>query len=199
MNQKPIAARIAAKVNTTNKDGCHLWTGSVMRANGYPQISAVSPRTGKRTMRNVHVCVFELANDMPVPEGMVVCHAIGCCKTCVNPAHLRLGTHRDNAMDRIAEGRASKRLRKAEVIEIVALNRRYGMSAADLANRFRMDPSVTRRILRGEAWGSVTGIERHRGVGGRRRKSDVVQLPVAPKVATYGYARHLMNAGGYNL
>jgi hypothetical protein len=64
-----------------------------------------------------------------------------------------------------------------------------------LANRFRVDPSVTRRILRGESWSALTKIERHRGVGGRRRKGDVIRFPLAPKVATYAYARFAVEKG----
>jgi hypothetical protein len=195
VEQKTIAARIAAKVDTSaGPDACHLWTGSVMKANGYPQISTISPKTGKRTMRNVHVVAFELANG-PIPDGQIVLHARGCGKRCCRPDHLRLGTHAENAKDKIAEGRANKRLRKAEVIEIVALHQRYRVSSAELATRFGVDPSVTRRILRGESWSATTKIERHRGVGGRRRKSEVIRVPVPPKFATYAYAKFTVYGG----
>jgi hypothetical protein len=168
---KTLAERLAAKVDTSGgPDACHPWTGSVMQANGYGQISAISPKTGRRTMRNTHVVAFELANG-PVPAGKRVLHARGCCKTCCRPDHLRAGTQSENMGDAKAEGRLGRRLTKAEVLEIVMLHQRDGVSAAALAHRYRVDPVTTRKILRGDTWSSVTGIARHRLKGGRPRKS----------------------------
>lgn len=43
----------------------------------------------------------------PVPRGSFICHS--CDNTrCVNPAHLFLGTARDNTADMIAKGRGSE-------------------------------------------------------------------------------------------
>jgi transposase-like protein len=182
---KPLAERLAANVDTSaGPDACHPWTGSVMQANGYGQISAISPKTGRRTMRNTHVVAFELAHG-PVPAGKRVLHARGCCKTCCNPAHLRAGTQAENMEDAKAERRLGRRLTKAEVLEIVMLHQRDGVSAAALAHRFHVDPATTRKILRGETWGTLTGIERHRLVGGRPRKAAPAptnsQIIVPPK------------------
>jgi hypothetical protein len=182
---KPLAERLAAKVDTSaGPDACHPWTGSVMQASGYGQVSAVSARTGKRTMRTVHTVAFELAHG-PVPAGKIVLHALKCCKTCANPAHLRAGTHVENMGDAKAEGRLGRRLTKAEVLEIVMLHQRDGVSAAALAHRFHVDPVTTRKILRGDTWGKLTGIERHRLVGGRPRKAapapTASQIIVPPK------------------
>jgi len=41
---------------------------------------------------------------LEIPKGMQVCHTCD-YRTCCNPAHLFLGTAKDNAQDRIAKGR----------------------------------------------------------------------------------------------
>jgi transposase-like protein len=177
---KTLAERLAAKVDTSGgPDACHLWTGSVMQANGYPQISAVSPKTGRRTMRNVHVVAFELAHG-PVPAGKRVLHARGCSKTCCRPDHLRAGTQSENMEDAKAEKRLGRRLTKAEVLEIVMLHQRDGVSAAALAHKFKVDPATTRKLLRGDTHSKTTGIKRHRLFGGRPRKA--AQVPVRSEI-----------------
>lgn len=166
---KTLAERLAAMVDTSaGIDACHPFTGSTMQANGYGQITAPSPITGKASKRNSHVVAWEVANGVPVPAGKIVLHAKGCCKTCCNARHLRIGTHAENAADAVAEGHTGKRLSKATILEIVMLHQQHGVSAAALAHRFQLDPSTTRRILRGQSHSGLTGIERHRGTGGRK-------------------------------
>jgi transposase-like protein len=177
---KPLAERFAAKVDTSaGPDACHPWTGSTMQASGYGQVSAVSARTGKRTMRTAHTVAFELAHG-PVPEGKRVLHSRGCNKRCCNPAHLRAGTQKENMADAVAEKRMGRRLTKTEVLGIVALHEKYGASAADLARSFGVDPVTTRKILRGATYSALTGIERHRLTGGRPRK--VATAPVNSEI-----------------
>lgn len=167
-NPRPIAERHAAM---TDRSGglfvCWPWKGSVKDANGYGQIYGVNPRTGKTTMRSAHVVAWEVANGRRVPKGKFVLHARGCCKTCQNPAHLRLGTHAENMADAKAEGHVGRRLTKAQVLDVVMLHYQHGVSQAALAHRFAVDHSAIRRILRGQSHSKLTGIEPHTLKGGR--------------------------------
>jgi hypothetical protein len=81
---------------TKDQNGCWLWTGA-FHTDGYGQI-----RLNGKTLR-VHRLAWEEVNG-PIPEGMAVCHTCdipGCC----NPAHLFLGTQRENIADMRAKGR----------------------------------------------------------------------------------------------
>lgn len=55
-------------------------------------------------MGSPHRLAWSLANNAEVPVGAVVMHV---CDNppCCNPAHLRVGTHRDNVLDKFAKGR----------------------------------------------------------------------------------------------
>ena len=55
-------------------------------------------------MRSLHRIAWEAHNAEPIPEGMIVMHT---CDNppCCNPAHLVLGTPKDNTHDAISKGR----------------------------------------------------------------------------------------------
>ena len=86
-----IAAHVAPGVN-----GCVEWTGHVDRK-GYGRVSI----EGRQVF--AHRVAWELAHG-PIPDGLCVLHH---CDNppCCNPAHLFLGTIRDNNLDMSAKGR----------------------------------------------------------------------------------------------
>jgi len=76
--------------------GCWLWTGSINK-DGYGQV-----RIDKQTLK-VHRLAWEEVNG-PIPDGLRVCHHCD-VPACCNPAHLFIGTQRDNVTDMINKGR----------------------------------------------------------------------------------------------
>lgn len=84
-------------VNKT--DGCWLWTGMKNR-NGYGMIN----NRPSKTRNLAHRVSWETANQIPIPDGMFVCHH---CDTpaCVRPDHLFIGTKEDNSADCSMKGR----------------------------------------------------------------------------------------------
>ena len=77
--------------------GCWIWMGFVASKNGYGQYN----REGKTLL--AHRVAFEFKNGV-IPKGLHVRHRCN-MQTCVNPAHLLLGTHTDNMADRRAAGK----------------------------------------------------------------------------------------------
>lgn len=91
-----LATRFEAKIEPEPNTGCWLWVASV-NACGYGTIGV----HGKSVL--AHRVAWTLYRG-EIPVGMCVLHI---CDTppCVNPAHLFLGTPRDNAVDRQKKGR----------------------------------------------------------------------------------------------
>lgn len=150
-----------------NKDGpihpvlgrCWEWTGAKIR-DGYGHITVCS-QSGKRSLKT-HRFSWELHNG-PIPDGQVVMH--GCDNpSCVNPAHLSVGTNAENIADRDQKGRTHKgelhyqtHLTEEQVREI---RRRYVPDSADsgstaLAREFGTSHQTILRIVKRVVWKHV--------------------------------------------
>jgi ribosome-binding protein aMBF1 (putative translation factor) len=106
---------------------------------------------------------WRLANGAEIPVGMSVCHH---CDNppCCNPAHLFLGSHRENMADRDAKGRqACNPGRRGETspaaklteADVLAIRRRYaggGISQAALASEYGVAQSTISKITRRVRW-----------------------------------------------
>lgn len=91
-------AAIAERCTPEPSTGCWLWTES-LGSTGYGE--CWSTRRG-RSIKASRVS-FE-AFKGTIPEGMFVCHRCD-QPSCVNPAHLWLGTQSDNMRDAMSKGR----------------------------------------------------------------------------------------------
>ena len=102
-----------------------------------------------------------------MPDGLLACHACD-QSACVNPHHIYPGTHQDNVNDAAERGRQNRsrgedagnsRLTDDDVLSIVA---RYnaGDTGRAIAADYDIAFSTVHRIMAGETWAHVTGIER---------------------------------------
>lgn len=97
----PIEDRLWAQVEIAGPDECWLWRGYLTNG-GYGQIGL------NYKSITVHRASYEVSIG-PIPAGMCVLHRCD-VRACVNPAHLFLGTHRDNTQDMVRKGRAHGQL-----------------------------------------------------------------------------------------
>lgn len=166
--KRPIATRFWAKVDKDSgfaREGmtpCWIWTGAddgrTSRGEGYGKF-----KYGEKYIRAHRVAYMITKGD--IGEGLVIMHKCDNPK-CVNPDHLKPGTHADNMADKMAKGRGSgwrryatahdantrkqSRLTREQILEICAsdkpnrqLAREYGLASAGSIRAIKTGKSYT--------------------------------------------------------
>lgn len=90
-----------------NEKGCLLWPLAVDKG-GYGKISCYFERIGKDKRRNGTIKTHRLAYLLKHGEIPNDLHILHSCDTpsCVNPDHLRVGTHQENMTERTVRGKS---------------------------------------------------------------------------------------------
>ena len=142
--------RLLSKLSFVPITGCWLWTGCVNNK-GYGQARAGgSAWLAHRLMWVLH--------GGELPPRMELLHSCD-VPSCVNPAHLSLGTHKDNMIDMSRKGRhrmpnlsgerhPAARLSARQVAEIRASQE----SSTTVGARFGVSGAHIRLIRRGGVW-----------------------------------------------
>lgn len=137
---------------------CWLWTGA-LEGKGYGHC-----RLSDGIDRRSHHVAWELRHGTRVPKGMELMHLCD-VRNCVNPEHLKIGTHAENMADcksklRHAHGVRSRhaKLTEDQVRYIRANYRKTGPSSGNgskIARELGVTPGMVHKIGRGESWKHV--------------------------------------------
>ena len=131
------------KVIPVTESGCWLWNGAVSNR-GYGNFGI-----GRKTFL-AHRTSFELFSG-PIPRPLWVLHRCD-VRSCVNPAHLFLATHKENMADMSRKGRSGKKLTRADAEELRRLYASGAYSHSGLGRLFGVNHRNVGRIVRGEMW-----------------------------------------------
>lgn len=139
-----------AKVDRSGgPDACWTWIGAVTAKWGYGCF-----QVGGGQVRGAHKVAWLLTHGDT--QGLCVLHRCD-NRVCVNPAHLFLGTKRDNAQDKLRKGRDStSSLKPDQVREIRAALTHYRRGLCkDLATQYGVDDGVISDIKLGYTYRHV--------------------------------------------
>lgn len=135
------------KIERVTESGCWIWMGSICGSNDYGYAFY-------KWQRNIAHRLAWIAYRGPIPGGLLVLHSCD-VSVCCNPAHLFLGTHRDNMRDMtsknrqaIGERQGSAKLTREQVKAI----RDDPRKQRDIARAFGVSKSLVHVIKSRQAW-----------------------------------------------
>lgn len=145
-----VQQRIENNIITIPESGCWIW-GKTIASDGYGKISI------KSKQQPAHRISYEFFNG-EIPENMMVCHKCD-NRSCVNPAHLFLGTHQDNMSDMTKkkrqahnESHGASKLTEQQVIDIYLSDK----TQLELANEYGVTRRSINYIKNGKNWRHLT-------------------------------------------
>lgn len=145
--------RFWSKVEMIPFHTCWEWIGAGRTGLGYGRIGG-GGADGK--LLQAHRVSYEIHNGQ-IPKGFEVCHSCD-NPSCVNPHHLFIGPHIDNAKDMVNKNRQAKgsangfsKLTEQEVIKIRKLLSN-GAKQYDLANQFGISQTHISEIKLRKVW-----------------------------------------------
>ena len=152
---KPPTERFYSFIDKLDaSNGCWEWTGSTTQGRlqyGRFTLNA-RPIYAHRYSYKIHFG--------EIPIGMLVLHK---CDTpsCVNPAHLFLGTHKDNSLDMVNKNRQARHSKNGRAIlsekDVVNIRKsRPQTTTKELAASFNVSVSTIQQLLSRRTWKHIT-------------------------------------------
>lgn len=145
------AARFWAKVKKTTR--CWHWRGARDRW-GYGRVCTA------HGIEAAHRVAYVLTHGA-IPPGACVLHSCD-HPNCVNPRHLRAGSHQENIAEAASKGRMAhgERHCRARLTDIAVQNmralRRHGIRTEEIAAYFGVSTSTAMKVISGRRWRHVS-------------------------------------------
>ncbi len=135
-----------------DKNGCWIWVGSTNNR-GYGTF------WNGKVADFAHHFSWEIANHQTIPNGSFILHSCD-NPSCVNPSHLRLGSHKDNMEDMLSKGRQrvpkgeeSGRCKYSEkIIRAIRFRAANGENTKILEKEFNISRQYLKDIIDRKYW-----------------------------------------------
>lgn len=148
-----LAERFWARVDSSaGPDGCWIWTGG-LHHDGY---GIILVEGGNKLAHRVAWAI----KHGPIQKGKDVLHFCD-HPPCVNDAHLFLGNHTINMLDKVVKGRHAKGERHGaakltdKAVRNIRLLIQAGHLLREVAAQFGVDESTVSNVARGKTWNHV--------------------------------------------
>ncbi len=134
--------------------GCWLWTGTVR--------GALNNQYGAHSVKQKYVLAHRFSYELnkgKIPANLKVCHSCD-VNLCVNPAHLWVGTQKENIKDMFLKGRQNPRngenygaakLSWSKVKEMREM-KKDGVKQVEIANRFNVSQGTVSMVIKNIIW-----------------------------------------------
>jgi len=161
MIDESLKDRFYSKLDIKGPEECWEFKGS--NRDGYGQLKMTKSR---KIIGATHVSYMIYNSIKSIPKGMHVCHK---CDNppCCNPAHLFLGTAKDNSNDKISKGRAKyadqsgknngNSVLTEKQIKLIIQQIKSGKTNVSIAKSFGVTHSMISSIRLGKSWLHLTG------------------------------------------
>lgn len=142
--------RFWSKVDIKGPDECWLWQAEITK-NGY----------GKFTIGHHHIGAHRMAYELEVgiaPPNKIVRHTCD-NSSCVNPAHLLLGTSKDNSQDMVKRGRSNRGSKHPKALlneeQVLAIRQLFsgGKTIHYLSGLYAIKPRTIEAVVYRQNWG----------------------------------------------
>lgn len=140
--------RFDTKYEAVTESGCWLWTAQINNC-GYGNLR----NDGGSVL--AHRISYELHKGA-VPEGQFVLHSCD-TRSCVNPAHLHLGSNADNMIEMYQRERFPHQKITPSLAQSIYTKVKDGTKQKDVADEYSVDFRLVSSIVTGKRWSHSTG------------------------------------------
>lgn len=145
-----------SRIDENGPNGCHIWMGN-KNNNGY---GVAYGNSADKVVRGHYAHRVMMSITGKLKKGKMVLHSCN-NPACVNPEHLRCGTHADNMIDRQIAGNTAKgelqglSVLKARHIPVIFALYKSGMTKKEIARIFKVSAPTIALVINRKTWNHI--------------------------------------------